>query len=367
VPVNKVLWEWSNAEVKYSYGRPVIVKVRDSAYPYGRWVVLVTGGYDNASGLGKIFVLDAKTGTLLRTITTTAGAPPGSGLADDSVDRSGLAQIHAFVKNQGNQIAEQIYGGDLLGNVWRVDVSVPDSYLTASPVLFAQLVDPSGNPQPVTVAPQIEIDISNGVDRYVFIGTGRLLDTSDLTNPSTPQTQTMYAIRDGTLQTPSTTGLPIQTTRGSTLLKPINPDGISAVAGGAPDGWYHDLPDVAPDAQRMVVDPQSNLNVAAYVGTKVQNDPCVISLPRCSMRVTTPPASPGRGQLGHRSNRPGLSQRPRGHHDGGNDPERRLPDHRGVGLAGNSGHQACQDHQQVHGSRPAPFVEAARRGMTLTM
>jgi len=28
-----------------------------------------------------------------------------------------------------------------------------------------------------------------------------------------------------------------------------------------------------------VVDPQSNLNVAAYVGTKVQNDPCVISLP----------------------------------------------------------------------------------------
>ena len=24
------MWEWSDPEVKYSYGRPVIVKVRDS-------------------------------------------------------------------------------------------------------------------------------------------------------------------------------------------------------------------------------------------------------------------------------------------------------------------------------------------------
>ena len=93
---------------------------------------------------------------------------------------SGLAQIHAFVKNQGNQIAEQIYGGDLLGNVWRIDVSAVDSYknLANTPLLFARLTDPGGAGQPVTTAPQIEIDITNGVDRYVFIGTGRLLDTT---------------------------------------------------------------------------------------------------------------------------------------------------------------------------------------------
>ena len=60
-------------EVKYSYGRPVIVKVRDSRpgrlQPVPapcRWVVIVTGGYDNASGLGKVFFLDAVTGTLMQ-------------------------------------------------------------------------------------------------------------------------------------------------------------------------------------------------------------------------------------------------------------------------------------------------------------
>ncbi|MCC7039177.1 MAG: hypothetical protein IT516_02580 [Burkholderiales bacterium] len=273
----KVLWEWSNSEVKYSYGRPVIVKVRDSGGNVTcedgvkcRWVVIVTGGYDNTSGKGKVFFLDAKTGTLLSTVTTSAGQPSGTGQA------AGLAQIHAFVKNQNNQIAEQIYGGDLLGNVWRIDVSAVDSYKAASAVLFAELTDPSGNPQPVTVAPQIEIDINTGVDRYVFIGTGRLLDPSDLVTPDPPQTQTMYAIRDGTLLAPASTGLPIKP---RVTMKPTSSDGVSAIAGGAPNGWYHDLPNETDNSQRIVVDPQSNVNVAAYVGTKVQNDPCLISLP----------------------------------------------------------------------------------------
>jgi type IV pilus assembly protein PilY1 len=264
----KVMWEWSDPEVKYSYGRPLILKVRDSAYPYGRWVVVVTGGYDNVSGKGKIFFLDAVTGTLLSTVTTSAGSPPGAGQA------SGLAQIHAFVRQQNNQIAEQIYGGDLLGNVWRVDVSAPGSYKTAPAVLFATLDDGSVA-QAVTTAPQIEIDINNGVDRYVFVGTGRLLDTSDFTASWASQKQTMYAIRDGTIDAFSTS-VPVNA---RTFTKPINADGISAIAGGAPNGWHHDLPNIAPNAERIVVDPTAAVNIAAYVGTRVQDDPCVIALP----------------------------------------------------------------------------------------
>lgn len=286
VAAGKVLWEWSHSDIKYTYGRPVIVKVRDSGtgtHACGsdasgspatcRWVVIVTAGYDNVSGKGRIFFIDAKTGATVgpaNGISTGVGDPPGSGQA------AGLAQIHAFVKNQNNQVAEQIYGGDLLGNVWRVDVSAMDSYKTASAVHFATLTDPSGNAQPITTAPQIEIDINNGVDRFVFFGTGRLLDVSDLTSPSPPQTQTMYAIRDGTLNEPSTTGLPIAP---RLTMKATNSDGVSAIVGGAPNGWYHDLPNTTGDSQRIVVDPQSNVNVAAYVGTRVQDDPCIISLP----------------------------------------------------------------------------------------
>jgi type IV pilus assembly protein PilY1 len=263
----KVLWEWTDptGDLKYSYARPVIVKVRETGYPTGRWVVIVTGGYNNVSGKGKIYILDAKTGKALRTITTSAG---------DAGNPSGLAQVHAFVKDRTNQIAEQIYGGDLFGNLWRVDVSKADDYLTAAPVLFAELKDGSNNGQPITTAPQIEIDISNGINRYVFIGTGRLLDVADFTDPAVPQQQTMYAIRDGTLDTPLTTGLPIQ----GNALPLINADRINAIVGGAPDGWRDDIP-LSPTAERIVVDVEADDNIIVYTGTQAQTDPCVIALP----------------------------------------------------------------------------------------
>jgi type IV pilus assembly protein PilY1 len=228
---------------------------------------MVTTGYNNPSGIGKLFIIDAHTGTLLNTISTGAGS---------GANPSGFAQIHAFVKDFRNQIAEQVYGGDLLGNMWRIDVSAVDSYKSAPAVLFAQLTDSSGIAQPVTTAPQIEIDINNGIDRYVFIGTGRLLDTSDFTVPTPPQQQTMYAIRDGTLTNMQVAGLPIQP---RTSLQPINADGVSAIVGGAPNGWYDDLPASLPGAERIVVDVQADVNIALYIGTQIQNDPCVISLP----------------------------------------------------------------------------------------
>jgi type IV pilus assembly protein PilY1 len=204
---------------------------------------------------------------LLSTITTSAGT---------AANPSGLAQIHAFVKDEKNQTAEQIYGGDLLGNFWRIDVSATDAYKSAPAVLFAQLTDPSGVAQPVTTAPQIEIDLNNGIDRYVFVGTGRLLDASDLTTPSPEQQQTMYAIRDGTLTAILTGGLPILP---RVTMKPIHADGVSAIVGGALNGWYHDLPNTATDSERIVVDVIANVNAATYIGTQVTQDPCIVDLP----------------------------------------------------------------------------------------
>ncbi len=256
----KLRWEVTPPDMGYSYGRPVIVKTRAFG---GRWVVFVTTGYNNPSGIGKLHVLDAIDGSVLKTMSTGAGTPGNP---------SGFAQIHAFVKDFRNQIAEQVYGGDLLGNFWRFDVSDPNPALWTVN-LFAQLVDPAGNPQPVTTAPQIEIDYNNGIDRYVFIGTGKLLDTSDLVVPPPPQPQTFYAIRDGVLTAPLTAGLPIDTNRATTKLKPAN--ATAPIAGGAPDGWYHDLP----AGQRIVVDIQADINVAAYIATEAQPDPCIIVLP----------------------------------------------------------------------------------------
>jgi type IV pilus assembly protein PilY1 len=261
----KVLWQFTNADMGYSYGRPIIAKTHAFG---GKWVVIVPAGYNNGTGKGKIFILDAKDGSLLKTLSTGVG---------DATTPSGLAQIAAYEKDFRNQIAEQIYGGDLLGNFWRFDISGTDATAASwgAPVKLATLTDPGGNPQPVTIAPQIEIDISNGVDRWVFIGTGRLLDDLDLTTASIAnQVQTFYAIRDGTASQPLTPWP-------ATLAPRTDMDLITAALGitglaSKPDkGWFDDLP----VGQRIVTPVQAALSLVAYVGTSPQTDPCLTGQP----------------------------------------------------------------------------------------
>jgi hypothetical protein len=61
-------------------------------------------------------------------------------------------------------------------------------------------------------------------------------------------------------------------------LSPINADKVSAIVGGAPNGWFEDLPTGA-NAERIVVDAEADVNTVTYIGTQIQNDPCIIALP----------------------------------------------------------------------------------------
>jgi type IV pilus assembly protein PilY1 len=88
---------------------------------------------------------------------------------------------------------DAVYAGDLLGNVWRLDVTAATGAYPA-PVKIATLTDSSGVAQPVTSRPIIEIQPRSN-KRFVFVGTGRLLDSSDI---ASTQMQTFYAIADGT-------------------------------------------------------------------------------------------------------------------------------------------------------------------------
>lgn len=199
---SKVLWEFPNNDTRgeeanaitsktveqvvgYSFGKPIIIKTRAAG-----WVVLVTSGYNNGTdtggdGQGYLFVLNARTGELIRALATGAG---------DATTPSGLAQITAFVLDASiNNRVEQVYGGDLLGNVWRFDLSgaTADSWNVTK---VAILVDGSSVAQPITVKPELTSLVINGVEkRLVYVGTGKYLGDSDV---STTQTQTMYALSD---------------------------------------------------------------------------------------------------------------------------------------------------------------------------
>jgi type IV pilus assembly protein PilY1 len=169
----KLLWEFSNADdsdLGYSYGKPVIGKKPD-----GTWVVLVTSGYNNGAA-GRLYVLGAKG-------NGAGGVNILSEIVTSSDNDSGLAQISGFTKNpQTNNMVQYVYGGDLLGNLWKFDI------VNNSVALFAKLV--AGANQPITVAP---ILVKEGTKILVFVGTGKLLENADLTSSGQ---QTLYAMID---------------------------------------------------------------------------------------------------------------------------------------------------------------------------
>ncbi|MEI7431405.1 MAG: PilC/PilY family type IV pilus protein, partial [Betaproteobacteria bacterium] len=192
----KALWEFTNDNLGYTYGNPQIAKMND-----GTWVVLVASGYNNipndagaaGDGVGRLFVLNAATGALIRSISTGVGS---------TTDPSGLAKITAQVVNPtSDATVEAVYGGDMLGNLWRFDINNNVGATGYDAQLLATLKDGSGNVQPITTRPQVGLEPKNSV-KVVFVGTGRFLDPFDVTDVSQ---QSLYAIKDvrGTGTTPA--------------------------------------------------------------------------------------------------------------------------------------------------------------------
>lgn len=190
-----LLWEFyaqstgENSNLGYTFGNPLVTKMQD-----GRWVVLVTSGYNNGTnarklndgtlvantptgnGGGYLYVLDANTGSLLKTLST------GEGSAGDP---SGLSRISAYADQMfENNMALNVYGGDLNGNIWRFNIN------TNAVTKIATLRDGGGNVQKITTQPELGKVDNNKV---VMVGTGKFLEPADLTN--TPQ-NSAYTFKD---------------------------------------------------------------------------------------------------------------------------------------------------------------------------
>jgi type IV pilus assembly protein PilY1 len=174
------MWEFTDANMGLTFGIPIIGKLAD-----GTWVVVLSSGYNNADGVGRIYVLNAATGAQIFTISTGVGTPSNP---------SGLAKIVGYTKDGlHNNVIERIYGGDLLGNVWRFDVN--DSILPAGKEAFLLASLKVGStPQPITTTPELGDTIVNGVTyNYVFVGTGRYLGTTDLSDTTQ---ESLYGLID---------------------------------------------------------------------------------------------------------------------------------------------------------------------------
>ena len=240
-----LLWEFTTTagqgsvtddDLGYSYGNPVITAKAD-----GTWVVLVTSGYNNTSpgnGQGYLYVLNAATGAIISKIGTGAGS---------TTTPSGLAKISAWNDSSASNRASYVYGGDLLGNVWRFDINstaaVTTGLGTGDVVQFATLKDPSGVAQPITTSPVLG-QISK--QRVIFVGTGKYLETSDLTDT---QVQSEYALKDdGTTIYTNPAGSPRNSTTLVQQTLTTSATGNRSASTNPVDfttghGWYVDFPD----------------------------------------------------------------------------------------------------------------------------
>ena len=272
-PTNpKGLWEFSNDNLGYSYGNPVVAKRKD-----GRWVVIFTSGYNNypgngcgstGDGNGHVFVVDATTGELLEDIETYTS---GTTQAGSTSTPSGLAKLNAWIDDAALPIADRLYGGDMLGNVWRIDFDnnyAPDG---KEAVLLAQLKDGSNNPQPITTKPELAVVPSSpGQKPIVLVGTGKYLGTGDMSDKSQ---QSIYALKDSLLSTgisdvrgstvkartlTETTGAANGSLAGRTI-RTVSGDNVNW---SSDDGWRLDLnPGNSSPGERVNVDMSLQFNI----------------------------------------------------------------------------------------------------------
>ena len=279
-----VNWEFSDAtdpDLGYTFGAPLIVKTNN-----GRWSVIISSGYDNTQADGNasttgdafLFVLDAQTGAVTAKIATHSGTVTSP---------NGLSGPIAIDTN-GDGIADVVYAGDLLGNLWKFDLSSSSpsawkvAYGASSPLpLFT---DP--NHQPIANRPEVTMFPGGGY--LVLFGTGRYIDVTD---PTTASAQTFYGIRDNGATVAGTATLVRQTVLGTAVgsdgntyritthaVGPASLDAaetgdnaVSATAYGSMNGWYMTLPDTG---ERVVADPAVRSGRVVFVSLEPNTATC---------------------------------------------------------------------------------------------
>jgi type IV pilus assembly protein PilY1 len=236
-----VLWEIcqdatvcaiSDPDIGFTFGNPVITKRPTD----GKWIVAFASGMNNVSpgtGRGYLYVADLATGAILQKLDTAVG---------DTTTPAGFNHISAYADNFNvDNTGKFIYGGDLLGNVWKFDMQTS----TPTRTRLAQLKDASGKPQSITSRPELAV-----IDGFpvVYVGTGRYLGLDDLVDPATllppnqwAYQQSIYAIKDkGVSYGNFRTGNVVQnniTILSATQRSTSN----NTVDWSAKDGWFMDF------------------------------------------------------------------------------------------------------------------------------
>ncbi|MCP8900319.1 pilus assembly protein [Gilvimarinus xylanilyticus] len=206
------------------------------------WAIVFGNGY-HTSGVhsAKLIAVELNNGSLGDVTVFDTGASGDNGLAEPEFSMNGDGTV------------DKAYAGDLLGNMWRFDMSQVGAKNTNKAI--SKLFDTGG--QPITAPPTVGLNPEKRIDSIattmVYFGTGRYLTDSDI---STSNTNSFYAVAD-TGETVEPDDLVQNSVSGSNGIRIVKEaqagDNVSGfnVDGGANDfnwadedthGWYINFP-----------------------------------------------------------------------------------------------------------------------------
>ena len=187
-------------DLGFTYSRISIAKMNND-----RWAAIFGNGYNNTGdGTAKIFILYLDSSGGYVELETNAGSIANGSCSDGSSNCNGMSTPEVLdLDNDGT--ADRIYAGDLLGNMWAFDISDDnatnwgsDYGTSAVPVPLFAATDSSGNAQPITSKPSVDVHSRRNLratspNLLVTFGTGQYVTDND---PSTTTQQTFYGIWD---------------------------------------------------------------------------------------------------------------------------------------------------------------------------
>jgi type IV pilus assembly protein PilY1 len=207
-------WQFSSADdadLGYVITAPTISQdtgqvTQVAKFRNNKFGVMFANGPQSASGKAALFILFVQGPGADG--TWNSGTDYVKIPVPDTVANNGLSQVFWNSKN-GDNIVDEIYAGDLQGNLWKFDVSssTPSSWTVSygKPLYVAR--DSANNRLPIVGAPITAAHPNGG--RVVVVGTGKSIASGDF--PRTSVTQRIFGIWDKPLYSTDASGTPVGT------------------------------------------------------------------------------------------------------------------------------------------------------------
>ncbi len=222
-----VIGEWSSSTITCTgnatcgqnmgqiRGTPLVRRLHD-----GSWGVIWGNGTNSKTGRAGLFIMHVSATGTTSFQYIDAGAGPSNGIVE--VTSADL---------DGDHIADFVYAGDVLGNVWRFDIhsATNTDWNTAVTKLFT-----TSSGQPITTAPlvvEIPSVTNSGLPKLVIaFGTGQKLPlTATASEVYASGTQSLYGFWDSNLSTwnGTNTDEKYDTVTGTGITFPLSPSNLT--------------------------------------------------------------------------------------------------------------------------------------------